>query len=512
MKQIKRSNVKFKEYSQNQLMLIPPTLDEMIDANHPVRIVNQVIDRIDIDPLFSKYKGGGTSSYHPRMLLKVLVYSYLSNIYSGRRMEAALKENIHFMWISGMSQPDHNTINRFRSERLKGILKQVFGQVVEMLVAEGLVSLKEVYTDGTKIESKANRYTFVWGRSIKVSRERIKKQLEELWQYTQNIVQQELQDPSPTTFEEIDAKKVSDTVKKINEALKDKPVSKKVSQKLKYAEKNWPRNLDKYDQQEKILHGRNSYSKTDPDATFMRMKEDHMLNGQLKPGYNWQISTSDQFILNYSIHQSSTDTLTLPSHLKEFHRLLGQMPEKVTADAGYGSESNYVYLEENFIDAFVKDNYFDKDQQGVDKKHPFVAETLFYNEEQDCYYCPMGQPMTRKGNRSKTGKDGLIQNYARYQAQNCQGCPLRGMCHKTSDNRIIEVNHRLRRLKTKARELLLSEEGIKHRKKRCFDVEPVFGNIKYNKGFRRFMLTGCEKVEIEAGLLSIAHNIKKWSC
>ena len=337
MNQIKRSNIKFKAYAQNQVMLIPPTLDEMIDASHPVRIVNQVIDRINIDPLIAKFKGGGTSSYHPRILLKVLVFGYLSNIYSGRRMEAALKENIHFMWISGMNQPDHNTINRFRSNRLKGVLKQVFGQVVELLVAEGLVNLKEVYLDGTKIESKANRYTFVWGRSIKTSKERIKKQLEELWQYTQDIAQEELQDPSPTTFGEIDAQKVTDTVNKINEVLKDKPVSKKVSQKLKYAEKNWSRNLEKYDQQEKILNGRNSYSKTDPDATFMRMKEDHMLNGQLKPGYNWQISTSDQFILHYSIHQTSTDTQTLPSHLEGFNALYGQMPDTVTADAGYGS-------------------------------------------------------------------------------------------------------------------------------------------------------------------------------
>ena len=512
MNQIKRSNIKFKEYAQNQIMLIPPTFDEMIDANHPVRIVSQVIDRIDIDPLLARFKGGGTSSYHPRILLKILVYGYLSNIYSGRRMEAALKENIHFMWISGMNQPDHNTINRFRSTRLKGVLKQIFGQVVELLVAEGLVNLKEVYLDGTKIESKANRYTFVWGKSIKASKERIKKQLEELWKYTQDIAQEELKDPSPTTYEEIDAQKVANTVKKINERLKDKPVNKKVSQKLKYAEKNWPKNLEKYDQQEKILNGRNSYSKTDPDATFMRMKEDHMLNGQLKPGYNWQISTNDQFILNYSIHQSSTDTQTLPSHLEGFNELYGQMPDAVTADAGYGSESNYLYLAEKYIRAFVKDNYFDKDQKGVDKKHPFVADNLFYNEAQDCYYCPMGQPMTRQGSRKKKSRDGLVQTYTGYQAQNCQGCPLRVMCHKASGNRVIEVNHQLRRLKSQARALLLSEEGIKHRKKRPCDVEPVFGNIKYNKGFKRFMLKGCEKVEIEAGLLSIAHNLKKWYC
>lgn len=512
METIKSTKVKFKQYAQDQLMLIPPSLEEMIDKNHPVRVVNQVIDKVEIDPLFNKYKGGGTSSYHPRMLLKVVVFAYLSNIYSSRRMEAALKENIHFMWISGMNTPDHNTINRFRSERLKGVLKQVFGKVVELLVAEGLVNLKEVYTDGTKIESKANKYTFVWGRSIKTSKERIKKQLEELWDYTQNIAQEELQYPSPTTFEQIDAQKVADTINKINEALKDKPVSKKVTQKLKYAAKNWPGALDRYDDQEKILNGRNSYSKTDPDATFMRMKEDHMLNGQLKPGYNWQISTQDQYILNYSIHQNPTDTKTLPSHMEGFSALYGQMPKTVTADAGYGSEQNYQFLADHYIQAFVKDNYFDKDQNSIDKKHPFVADKLYYNNEEDCYYCPMGQQMKRTGTRTQTNDDGFKQSIAYYQAQNCHGCPLRGMCHENTGNRVIKINHQLRLLKAEARALLLSEEGVKHRKKRPWDVEPVFGNIKYNKGFKRFMLSGCDKVEIEAGLLSIAHNLKKWSC
>ena len=242
------------------------------------------------------------------------------------------------------------------------------------------------------------------------------------------------------------------------------------------------------------------------------MKEDHMRNGQLKPGYNLQISTQHQFILHYTIHQNPTDTKTLPSHLKQFNALYGQMPHTVTADAGYGSEQNYQFLEENLIRAFVKDPYFDKDQHGNDKKHPFVADKLYYNEEKDCYYCPMGQPMRRIGNRTRTSYDGIKQTYACYQAQNCQGCPLRGMCHDRPENRIIEVNHHLKSLKEKARALLRSEEGIRYRKTRCADVEPVFGNIKCNKGFKRFILKGCEKVEIEAGLLSIAHNLKKWSC
>ena len=143
----------FKAYVQNQAWLIPPSLDELIDINHPVRVVSEVIDSIDIDKLIKKYKGGGASSYHPRMLLKVLVYSYLNNVYSSRKMEAAVKENIHFMWLAGMAQPDHHTLNRFRSERLRNILREVFAQIVLLLVDSGHVNLKEVYTDGTKIQS-----------------------------------------------------------------------------------------------------------------------------------------------------------------------------------------------------------------------------------------------------------------------------------------------------------------------------------------------------------------------
>ena len=172
----------FKAYHQNQRYLFPPNLDDLIATHHPVRVVSEVIDKIDIDIIIKKYKPVGTSSYHPRMLLKVLVYGYLNNVYSSRRMETAIKENIYFMWLSGMQQPDHHTINRFRSERLRNILKEIFAQIVLLLAESGHVSLKEIYTDGTKIESVANRYSFVWGRAINTSRERIKQQLKELWE------------------------------------------------------------------------------------------------------------------------------------------------------------------------------------------------------------------------------------------------------------------------------------------------------------------------------------------
>ncbi len=177
------------------------------------------------------------------------------------------------MWLSGQSKPDHNTINDFRGKRLKGKFKNIFNQVVMLLAEQGVLSLRELYVDGTKIEANANRYTFVWGKSIKTSKERIRKQLKELWSYVEKVYAEEQMLPNQPDFDEIDPEKVAQTIDTINQALKDKEVDKKVRQKLNYAKKNWPKNLRKYNEQEAILGKRNSYSKTDPDATFMRMKE-----------------------------------------------------------------------------------------------------------------------------------------------------------------------------------------------------------------------------------------------
>ena len=497
----------FKSYNQKQLMLLPPSLDEMIEPGHPVRIVDEIIDNVDDTSLLKQYKGGGCSSYHPRMLLKVMIYSYLRNIYSSRKMESALKENIHFMWLSGMSQPDHNTLNRFRSEKLKAVLKDIFAQVVMMLAETGHLSLMDAYVDGTKIEANANRYTFVWGKSIKYNKDKLAEQLNELWAYSQKIAQEELGDDTPTDFSPIDHEKVKETIAKIDEVLRGKTVSKELKQKLNYAKKHWPENIKKYEKYESLLGKRNSLSKTDPDATFMRMKEDHMRNGQLKPGYNLQISTNNQFILAYSLHHNPTDTTTLESHLEQFKNLYKKYPEIVTADAGYGSEENYKILEDKHIEAYVKYGSFEKDQKNI--KSPFRLENMPYDRDTDSYFCPEGQEMKWIGTREHITENGYHQKYLKYQADKCEDCKVRLKCNKNPGNRILEINHQLNKYKTKANEMLNSQSGLYHRSKRPVDVEPVFGNIKYNKGFKRFNLRGISKVEIETGLLAIAHNIKK---
>lgn len=501
----------FKPYHQQQLMLLPPSLDELIPKDHACRVVNDVINKISLEPLHAAYHTIGSSSYHPQMLLKVLVYGYVSNVYSSRKLEAACKESIYFMFLSSMSYPDHNTINRFRGVRLKDALRKIFEEVVLLLAQEGLLSIEEVYTDGTKIEANANKYTFVWRKAIATNKEKIKKQLAHIWEYAQSVATAEDGLPDPPDFTAISKEKVQDTVDKLNQVLAVKDnIDKKMKAKLGYVTKHYPVNIARYEQQEAILGGRNSFSKTDPDATFMRLKEDHMLNGQLKPGYNVQISTSNQFITNYSIHSNPTDTNTLAGHLEQYEKSYGPVLKSLTADAGYGSEENYTLLEHKQVAAFVKYNLFDKSQnRNYNSKHSFSADKLFYNSQADHYICPMGQKMAYVGDRSRTTATGFTQTVRLYRAQNCSRCPLNGACHKSQGNRLIQINVNLERQKREADRLLKSEKGIEKRKKRCFDVEPVFGNIKHNHGFRRFMLRGKQKVEIEWGLIAIAQNIRK---
>lgn len=503
---------RIRAYDQQQNWLFPPSIEELIPADHPVRVVNAVIEQINITPLLETYSREGHPSYHPKMMLKVMVYAYMDNIYSSRKIEKALLENINFMWLSGRQRVDHNTIARFRSNKLQNVFKDIFKQVVLLLADEGLVTLKRVYTDGTKIESVAGRYTFVWGNAIKTNKEKMSKQLEEMWAYAQSIADDEDRDPEPPCFKQLGPEKVERTAEQINQLLKAKSKDGKRKAKARYIQKHFPTNLRRYQQQEEILQGRSSYSKTDPDATFMRMKDDHMQNGQLKPGYNAQISTENQVIVNYTLHQDPNDIHTLKPHLAHHQALYDECPQELTTDAGYGSEENYELLEEKGITGYVKYNTFDREQgnvRGRKSKSPFERDALYYNEEDDFYVCPMGQRMEKSGEKHTQTKSGYPQVYHLYTAKRCRGCPIRGLCFKGKDNRTVERNHNLERHKQGARERLTSEIGQIRRKQRTADVEPTFAQLKHNRNFKRFTLKGLAKVEVEFGLHALAHNLKK---
>lgn len=500
----------FKKYNQIQPYLIPPSWDEKIPPKHPVRIVNSIIDKIDLENLYQTYVGGGSSSYDPRMLLKALIFAYLNNIYASRKIEDAIKSNIYFIWLCGENEPDHNTINRFRAGKLDTILKDIFQKIVVMLAKEGLLTIKELFVDGTKIEANANKFTFVWGKTIQNNKKKMLEQVDELWKYAKQITKKELTDTEKIDFPTISPERLKQTIDEISEAIKDIDVPDIIKKKVKYAQKNYPEKLKEYNEKENILGSRNSYSKTDNDATFMRMKEDQMQNGQLKAAYNVQISTNNQIIVNYDLFSSPVDTTTFSAHLESYQKLYGTLPERVIADSGYGSEENYKFMKENDIEGFVKYNHFHQEQTGErQKKHQFVQEYLHYNSDGDYFVCPMGQLMVNTGTSTRETRNGFPQTTTFYTAENCEGCPMRNACNSASGNRTIQVNHKLNAYKQEAKDKLTSNEGQILAKRRSCDVEPVFGNIKHNKKFRRFNLRGGKKATTEFGLIAIAHNISK---
>ena len=507
--------IHYHPYIPNQLVLFPQRIDEDIADNDPVRIVNAIVDNLDLEAFKKLYKEKGRSPYHPRMMLKVILYAYMNNVYSCRRIEKLLLRDIHYIWLAGYEKPDFITINRFRN-RVKSEINNIFTQVVLILSSKGFITLEVEYIDGTKIESKANKYTFVWRKSVEKNRDKLMAKIRVLLEQVENVIAQENVAECKEKVE-FTPSMLTDIISELKESLDNVPVAADKEKKkdykgrqrqLKLLEEHRDK-LQEYDSHLAIMGERNSYSKTDPDATFMRMKEDAMNNGQTKPGYNLQIATENQFITNFSLFPNPTDTLTFIPFEKMFFHRYGRFAKITVADSGYGSEENYRFMDGNGTEAFVKYNFFHKEQKARYKPNPFHPECMHYNREEDYYVCPMGQHMRRIGLKKGMTDSGYVTESIRYQAVRCQGCPLRGQCFKAKGNRIMEVNHRLNGYKRQAREKLTSEEGIMHRGRRCIEPEAVFGQMKHSMQYKRFRHFGMDKVTMDFAFLAIAFNIKK---
>ena len=508
-------NLHFRSYDPDQTLLFPQRIDRDIPKDDPVRILKSVIESLDLSGFKKLYHERGRSPYHPKMMLMVILYSYMNNVYSCRKIEKLLYRDIYYIWLSGYQKPDFATINRFRN-RVKNEIGHIFTLLVLILVEKGFVTLEVEYLDGTKIESKANKYTFVWRKSVERNREKLFEKIRVL---LQQINEQMAQDKAADVDTlELTPQTLCEISKEFKEALGSAPEAKTKEEKAAQRGKNkmfkelerHGEKLAEYNSRLEQMEGRNSISKTDPSATFMRMKEDAMCNGQTKPGYNLQISSENQFITDFALFPNPTDTLTFIPFLGSFPSRYGRFPKRVVADSGYGSEENYRFMDEAGIEGFVKYNRFHLEHRPRYKPDTFHPDSLYYNEEGDYYICPMGQRMSRTGTLQTRTEGGYISQSACYRAIRCKGCPLRCLCYKAKANqRTIRVNHRLNAYKRKACELLTSEEGIKERGRRCIEPEAVFGQMKSNMAYRRFRHMGKDKVVMDFTFFAIAFNIKK---
>jgi len=536
----------FKEYTQGQVVLLPTDLEAQIPSKHLVRVVNAAIEKMDLSVLLAQYKGGGTSSYHPKMLLKVLVYAYTQQLYSSRKIAKALRENLYFMWLSGNQQPDFRTINRFRSEVVKEVIEAIFASVLELLIEEGYVKLENYFVDGTKIEANANQYSWVWGKSTKHSKRKLQEKVKELIGQIEQVNavenaeygERDLEEMGPD--EPLDSHKLEQKIQELNQRLKaqleqpeivgpgpssppgeksppgkkkrgrrGKSKLQKAQEALKKLEEDSLPRQKKYEEQERKLAGRNSYSKTDEDATFMRMKDDYMKNGQLKPGYNLQMGTEGQFVVGFSVHQRPGDPGCLVPHLKAVKEKLGRLPKNVIADSAYGSEENYAYLEQEKVGNYLKYNTFGREQRPRYKPNPFAADQLAYDPQKDELICPAGKRLTYRYSFHPKTENGYRGERRCYEAEDCTACPLKAQCTQAKGNRQVNWGWQLQAWRQQARQNLTSEEGKKLRSQRGVEVESVFGRLKQDWGFRRFLLRGLEKVKTEFGLLCIAQNLAK---
>ena len=506
---------KFKSTHQHQMHVLPPSLDDFIDSGHLVRVIDQFVSSLPSRLWDDRFTGGGAPSYHPTLMLKVILYAYSLKIFSCRNIAKAIRQDVTFMWLTGMQRPTFNTVNRFRTEYFKDILEDVFTELLDFLQMKGYISYQDFFVDGTKLEANAGRYTHVWRKNTKRYKAAVKDRVKKLLQEIDKINQEEDEKYGDCDLLErgeetnITSEEIQNIARELSEHLSE-VTDKKTKRKLKTTANRLEKEavkLSKYEEQEELLDGRNSYSKTDTDATFMRLKDD-----RLRPAYNAQISTENLFITNYSISQNASDTVTFPEHLEKIdQRGDSYKPKNYMGDSAYGSEENYTLLEKHDIGNYLKYNTFHLEKKKKSKKNPFHRTNFSYNSKEDCFICPAGNKLDYIETVQRRSKTGFISDVRFYEFHDCSSCAFKPLCTKAKNNRQIHYNVQLEKYKEQARLNLDSEHGIKLRKRRGFEVETFFGDLKQNCQFNRFLLRGLSKTEHELGLLAIGHNLRKYA-
>jgi transposase len=413
----------FKPYNNHQVQVIFD-IESHIPENHVARVVDEMVEAVPDKQLFAHYTGGGRSPFHPKMMLKIILFGYSQKVYSCRGIEKLIRDNIPAMWLAAMQKPDFRTINEFRGERMKVLMDELFEAMIHQLMKEKYITMENYFLDGTKIEADANKYSFVWKKSTTKFEAKLKENIQKTLQHIHELTQLEAGMDQKETRQndgnivhnlEVVAEQLEEKVAELTEEIEkeqDTKIRKEMRQErskwkkpLKLIRENFIPRLAQYEEQSESFGDRNSYSKTDKDATFMRMKEDHMKNGQLKPGYNVQMATENQFVLFYTIHQRPTDTRCFIPHLEKLAKSSLPMPKTVVADAGYGSEENYVYAvgdeKQPRFDFLIPYGTYLQEQTRKFKNDIKNAKNWIYQEQDDCLFAQMAGKLCLRNIKTK---------------------------------------------------------------------------------------------------------------
>ena len=518
----------FKDYNMNQLVL-PLDLEIKLQENDIAFHIHHLVESIPDEAFDPFLRNTGCPAYHPRMLLKIILCAYSQSVFSGRKIAELLKDSIRMMWLAQGYEPSYRTINRFRVHpAVKELIRQCFVQFRCQLVQEKLIDQEAIFIDGTKIEANANKFTFVWKKSIEKYHNNLIEKSNQLYNELlkkEIIPEIERECDEQLSVEELTQilQKVDDVVKDYDEKIETSPDVKERKQlrsKRKFPKQTRKQLIDfiarkqKYQRDFETFGTRNSYSKTDYDATFMRMKDDYMKNGQLKAAYNVQIATEGQYTLAYSLFSNPTDTRTLIPFLDEIEQNYFELPKYIVADAGYGSEQNYDdILSNRNCEPLITYSMYLKEQKKKYKQNEFNTCNWKYNEETDTYTCPNQKKLFFKYRSVRTDKYGFKREFKIYECENCTGCPFRSLCTKAKEgnNRKLMVNEKWEQQKEYVRAKLSEEKTSSIYRKRKTDVEPVFGFLKANLCFTRFSVRGKSKVENEMGFALMAVNLRKYT-
>ena len=510
----KKYHKNYTEYGETYQLVLPLCLEGLIPEDESVRLLSHELEELDYTLLYQAYSAKGRNpAVDPKTMFKILTYAYSQNIYSSRKIETACRRDINFMWLlAGQKAPDHSTIARFRTGFLADACEDLFYQMVRRLTAMGELSKETVFIDGTKLEACANKYTFIWKKSVGKWEEKMFVKMEDAVE----LLNREYMKSFHISKENrsVDLQGIVDHLKDYclaQDVIFVHGRGKRKSVHQRYLEL-FQRFLDRqllYDLHHSRFGSRNSYSKTDVDATFMHMKDDHMRNAQLKPGYNVQIGVDSEYIVAADIFQDRNDVWTLVPFLKHMEKQLGFRYSSVTADSGYESEEAYDYLKEQEQAPYIKPQTYEKWKKRSFKQDISKRENMGYDEVNDTYTCHAGKTLSALYVKKQKSKNGYESEVTVYECTDCSGCPYKDKCTKAKGNKRLYVSKNFISQRQISYENIMSEMGTKYRMNRSIQVEGAFGVLKNDYDFQRFLLRGKTKVKLEILLLCFGYNINK---
>ena len=504
-----------KKYSENQReyqLVMPLNLEEIIPKDDSVRLLSLILDELNYGELNQAYSAlGRKPATPPRIMFKVMVYGPHCGVFSSRKLESSCRRDVNFRWLlEGYPAPSKSRIAEFRQKRLQGAMEGLFCQLALVLHSMGEVSFDHLFVDGTKLEANANKYSFVWKGSISKHQARRDAKEAAFFQEIKGRYGFELGNIEEAAMHLVQKVADSGITFVYGKGKHKTQLQRDTEQATELLEKK-----HRYEGYQSTFKGRSSFSKTDTDATFMHMKDDHMRNSQLKPGYNVQIGVSGEYIVGVDISSERSDQLTLIPLLERMEAGLGQRHKAIVADAGYESEENYTYLENQEQRGFIKPQNYEKSKSRKYRNNKYIKENMPYDAETDSYTCPAGRRIVAGYDCIRKSKSGFESTVTHYQCESCAGCILRDKCFRSKypdKDREFEVSKTFRRQRQSATERITSQEGALLRINRSIQVEGAFAVIKEDYAFRRFLTRGTENVRTEMLLMAMGYNLFRLHC